>query len=322
MIEISFIIPAYNVETYIGRCLDSIFNQNVDATLYEVIVIDDGSTDGTLNLLNKYATKYSNLNVTSQENKGVSAARNHGIALAKGEYLWFVDSDDYIKENSVQHLIDIVQNTKPSILYFSYIIKNINGTFIPASPQPVSKNILLDGKTALKMGFFPTSVWLALWKRENINHLQLRFNTDIKYAEDSLFSFYALSQSNNIIFVDNEFYIYVKRDGSATTLDQSERVIQQKLNDIEVIKSIKNLAKKYENSDKELSLLISTHSEKILFGLVFSLYRNRKEWKALGVNKDVIKNLKEEGLYPMKGPFDSWKKRLACLLLNIEWVVT
>lgn len=319
MATISIIIPAYNVEKYIERCLNSIFCQNIPDEQYEVIVINDGSTDNTLTILQKQSEIHSNLRIVSQKNQGPSTARNSGIDLAKGDYIWFVDSDDYIVECCLALLLSVITAQKLDILYFTFEEIGLDASRTKRNIQPVSKNKIINGKNALKEGFYPSSSCIALWNRNYLDRIKLRFSTNIMYAEDSLFSFTALCQANNVMFIDESFYVYERREGSSTTKAGEEKIIKQKLSDIVVIKSIENLSEKYKHLDPELSNLIKKHSQKILFGLVYTLYRNRKKWK--NINKTVIAKLKEEKLYPLKGPFHSFKKLLIRIFLNQEFYI-
>ena len=97
--KLSIIIPMYNVEPYIEKCLLSCLNQNIPHADYEIIVVNDGSPDGSLGIARRIASTVDNMLIVSQENGGLSAARNKGLSYAKGEYVWFVDSDDWIEEN-------------------------------------------------------------------------------------------------------------------------------------------------------------------------------------------------------------------------------
>lgn len=106
--KLSIIIPVYNTENYLKQCLDSCLNQKVSENEYEIVCIDDGSTDSSQKILNEYSEAHSNLHIYKQSNQGVSNARNQGIIFSKGDWLWFVDSDDYISENSVSELLKIV----------------------------------------------------------------------------------------------------------------------------------------------------------------------------------------------------------------------
>ena len=103
--KLSIIIPVYNAENYISRCLDSIYHQDISPGDYETILIDDGSTDCTATILAEYASKYPNIHIIAQKNSGASAARNTGIKLAHGEFITFIDADDYIEQNYLYQLI-------------------------------------------------------------------------------------------------------------------------------------------------------------------------------------------------------------------------
>lgn len=105
--KLSIIIPVYNVEKYIAACLDSVvYQKGVNYDEYEVIVVNDGSPDNSLDIAEKYAAKYSNIRIISRDNGGLSAARNTGLEQASGEYIWFVDSDDYISSDSVSLILE------------------------------------------------------------------------------------------------------------------------------------------------------------------------------------------------------------------------
>lgn len=106
MIKISLIIPVYNVEQYLEKCLNSCVEQDIPLDEYEIIVINDGSKDNSLSIALQFEKEYENIKVFSQENQGLSAARNKGLSLAKGEYVWFIDSDDWIQNNCLKKITD------------------------------------------------------------------------------------------------------------------------------------------------------------------------------------------------------------------------
>lgn len=120
---LSIIIPIYNVEQYVEKCIRSCENQNLPKDQYEIICINDGSPDNSLNIVESLASQYSNIVVISQNNRGLSAARNTGIDCAKGEYVWFVDSDDWIEENclfELSHYMTGVEVISINSLYYNY----------------------------------------------------------------------------------------------------------------------------------------------------------------------------------------------------------
>lgn len=119
MLKLSIIIPVYNVEKYIGTCLESIFSQNVSEREYEVIIINDGTPDNSMTVVQDYVSR-SNIKIVNQENKGLSCARNRGIQEAQGEYVWFVDSDDYVSEDSISTLLKLIEKEHADVYTFCH----------------------------------------------------------------------------------------------------------------------------------------------------------------------------------------------------------
>ena len=117
--KLSIIIPVYNVEQYLKTCLDSVLHQNIAISEYEVIVVNDSSPDGSLAIAEEYARKNSNIKIVTRPNGGLSAARNTGLEHALGEYVWFVDSDDWIEENCLSRLLSIATLESLDILCFN-----------------------------------------------------------------------------------------------------------------------------------------------------------------------------------------------------------
>ena len=117
--ELSIIIPCYNVEKYIDECINSVLEQDVNS--YEILLINDGSTDNTLNILESYR-KNSKIKVINQQNGGLSKARNIGLLNAKGEYILFLDSDDFIEKKSLNKILEFIKKNSLDILAFNFFI--------------------------------------------------------------------------------------------------------------------------------------------------------------------------------------------------------
>jgi glycosyltransferase involved in cell wall biosynthesis len=115
---LSIIIPVYNVEPYLAECLDSVFSQD-NIAVCEVIIVNDGSTDGSVSIIERYQKKYPELIVVHQENKGLSGARNTGINCAKGDYLYFLDSDDFLLQDAVSNILNKIKETTAEIIGFN-----------------------------------------------------------------------------------------------------------------------------------------------------------------------------------------------------------
>ena len=212
---LSIIIPVYNVEKYLRKCLLSCVNQNVLKSEYEIIVINDGSPDNSLLIAEEFANKYDNIRVVSQKNKGLSEARNVGMSYAYGKYIWFVDSDDWIEKDCLCRLfvellkeeVDILQlqyrlvydDTSLNREVSSYIIEGIQS----------GKNILLDGG-------FPAPAQFSIYRAQFLKDNGLEFVRGI-YHEDSEFKPRAIYCAKSIKSDDKISYNYYQRlEGNIT----------------------------------------------------------------------------------------------------------
>lgn len=219
-INISFIIPVYNVENYLKRCIDSILMQR-DITK-EIILINDGSKDDSLKICTEYANKYEFIKVIDKKNEGVSIARNVGIDISKGEYICFMDGDDYYCENFAKKFYDECINNDLDIIRGQYKIFDEDNNKILDNYKTISyMNKVLSGSDFLYLSIKNNSnevvPWLGFFKRKYLLQNNLYFPEKIGYEEDQLFFLKALLKEKNKIMQINEyFYIYTKRMGSCT----------------------------------------------------------------------------------------------------------
>ena len=136
MIQLSIVIPIYNVENYLDTCLSSVMTQDIPLTDYEVILINDGSSDGSLVIAERFAAQYSNVRLISQENRGLSGARNRGIEEAQGEYIWFIDSDDYIEIDCISVLLEYMISGGLDAMRFNYLNVNEKHEIVALNKNP------------------------------------------------------------------------------------------------------------------------------------------------------------------------------------------
>ena len=215
--KISIIVPVYNVENYLERCVESILKQTY--TNFELLLINDGSTDQSGELCDQLVSKNGNIKVFHLKNAGVSNARNVGIQNSTGEWITFVDSDDFITNDYLETLISAVDGDDSigfSIARLHHI-KNGQITELPVfsgkeekwSTEQTMRELLTTSKTS----FFPVA---KLFRREIIS--DFTFNTDYHLAEDALFLTEVLLKTKcTSIFIDKPIYYYDHRQGSATT---------------------------------------------------------------------------------------------------------
>lgn len=224
---LSIIIPVYNVEQYLEKCIESVIPMTIS---YEIILVDDGSTDSSLGICKKFEEINKNIKVVHKENGGLSSARNCGLSIATGKYVAFVDSDDWVEKGTYDTLLQKLGNKDVDILKFSYFIEydgnvieehNIlsNGFY---DREQIEKLILpyafggdkLADSTIQKINL---SAWSNLYNLEFLKSNDLEFISEREVgSEDFLFNIEALLNAKDILVVDECLYHYVQRVGSLT----------------------------------------------------------------------------------------------------------
>jgi glycosyltransferase involved in cell wall biosynthesis len=232
MIKISIIIPVYNVEKYIGSCLDSIISQTLEEI--EIICVEDGGTDSSLQILNRYAQQCSKIKVFSYEgNRGQAYARNYGLQKANGKYCWFVDSDDLLnREDALEKMYQYAEKNEADGLLFDADILYENQRLEKMFPRPpFSAKIIQPGiytgaeyfSEVMENAELYCYVWRQLWKTDYLRNNGLLFCEDTSPHEDALFSFEAITLAPRISYIKEKFYIYRIRENSSITSPMSEK---------------------------------------------------------------------------------------------------
>lgn len=202
---LSVIIPVYNVEKYVENCIRSCENQDIPKEDYEIIVVNDGSPDGSLAIVERLAKEYSNITVISQENGGLSAARNTGMRHAGGDYYMFVDSDDYIAENCLGKLVAKLGDENPDALAIC-AADVINGEPVRRMSYPDETQIA--GCDFLKNGFSPCAqfaIWkAAFFKKNDLEFYEGIFHEDAEFTPRAYYLAEKVSCTNDIIYYVNQ----------------------------------------------------------------------------------------------------------------------
>lgn len=217
---VSIIIPAYNVENYIKECLNSVVSQTYSNI--EVLIIDDGSTDDSPRILTAYEQKYKNIKVILEKhNKGQSVARNIGLKKAKGQYILFVDSDDYINRDTVEKLVDLLLRYEVDFVRFNAKSFSSDGEFIKEKEYNFDKYLKEDtiynkkNFVNIYLSFSPSPV-LYMFKSSLINTFDLEFLENIIH-EDEWFSTMLFLYSDECVYYNEPFYNRRYRKGSTMT---------------------------------------------------------------------------------------------------------
>ena len=224
---LSIIVPVYNVEQYVRLCLESILCQGLDDHCFEIIIVNDGTKDHSMEMISDIIDSHSNIKVYEQPNKGLSVARNTGLSEAKGDYVLFVDSDDLLIENSLGKMFNDVCQNEPELLIAGYIKKTDEE--INREETHVSKTyhstLILEGKSTIEyLNPRDCFVWRTLYKKSFLNKHTLRFHPGI-YFEDVLFTTECYLKCKKSIITDHVFYIYRQHPGSILSAIDKKKIM-------------------------------------------------------------------------------------------------
>lgn len=220
---ISIVIPVYNVEKYLEHCLSSIRNQSYENI--EVIIINDGSTDDSDNIIDKFVTQDKRFNKIIQKNRGVGAARNKGIEFCKGQYIAFIDSDDYIHKDFIKELYGNINANDSDIAICDYYGVFDEGNSIKYQKDWIINDSVVNSKEAIISLFFLNNMsivpWNKLYKKRLFEGNNNPFPLGVK-NEDVEGIFRIFYRANKVSYVNQAFYYYLQRENSETkTYDKS-----------------------------------------------------------------------------------------------------
>lgn len=294
--RISIIIPAYNAEKYIERCIISCLNQNYENI--EVLVINDGSKDNTLKICEKLAKQYNSLKVFTKKNSGVSDTRNYGIDKSTGDYIMFVDADDYIEDDMCSKLITHMDDHS-DLVVCGYYLQNRNSQKTQNINADVSYNRIdfLNALLTMQNQNLLYVCWNKLYKRQKI---QTYFPLDMTFGEDSIFNFSYIQNCQHIKIIDYIGYHYIVGNNLSAMNRYHPNMLDM------LIKEYDSISKCLSSLNENILFAQNHLIDNIFFFFLPQLLRTNiidsKEKKSvlakLSRNKDVIKAL---NTYKYKG---------------------
>lgn len=241
--EISVIIPVYNVEKYLSFCLDSVLLQDFDN--YEIVVVNDGSTDSCGEILKEYAENYDKIHLVTQENKGLGGARNTGIDNSQGEYLLFIDSDDSMKPHTLSRLYKDATENQVDIVWFGMDYVCENGTVISTSRANENGYRIVTQEECPLLYVNDSYAWNKLYKRELFIDNNIRFPERAWYEDLKTLPKLVL-HANKILLSDKVLYNYLQRADSIMHVPNADRNIEM----IDAVSDVLNYYKKQNVFDK------------------------------------------------------------------------
>ncbi|WP_433959451.1 glycosyltransferase [Cytobacillus horneckiae] len=321
-IKVSIVVPVYNVESELIRCLESLVNQSIKNI--EIILINDGSNDSSPQICEVYKNKYDNISLINKTNGGLSSARNTGLKKAKGEYILFVDSDDYISVNACEQLLkNGLEDNLDIVVGNAFCIKNNINIKMCHSENSLGR--VMPGSQFLKEQLVNGNMNMAscfnLYRREFLLENSLFFKEGILH-EDEDWTPRVFLIAEKVKYIDLLFYYYIIRHNSITTkVDKSQ-------NGIDLINTCNALEKHYSNiEDKELKILLNDYlvtvylqaihygdlyrrknlySTKFLFGKA-KTKKNKIKVLLFLINNNLYKIINDISKYKVLG--EKWRKK-------------
>ena len=311
---ISIIIPVYNVEKYLRQCLDSVVNQTCNN--FEVICVNDGSTDKSFEILQEYGEKYSDFRIYTQENKGLGTTRNIGVSYSTGDYLYFLDSDDYIELNLIEEVTKIItENPNIDIIKFKGSAfdcvtgERIDYPYITMKDIPknlfnrkISFDDIIDQNVLI-----PVNTWLGVYRKDFIKNNNLKFS-DVVCAEDVSFSYCTMAKSKSMYFLDKFLINYRKSRKDGLHISKMEKRVVCEVTEFSIIKEVANTVPvKYKKYLLQKDLI---HNLFYWFKMSVHTKQGKENYKLLQ------KVLKDISLKDLDITLDHKRFRWNCVLLS------
>jgi glycosyltransferase involved in cell wall biosynthesis len=312
--KVSIVIPYYNGEQWVGKCLDSLLMQDLKTDEYEIIVVDDGSTHSIESLMS-YVNDYPHIHYIHQRNQKHAAARNYGLTIAQGDYVFFCDCDDFVAENVLGRLCDLATSESADILLFNS--RSIEENESPPLPKKNFDDIKVFESGMAYMSqppyHFTGGVWQFLIRRGFMEEKNVRFAPEMVNCEEYLFFLQMLLASGKVLKVDVDVYYYVQHPTSWVHLEgkvyHSEAFVGCMLS---YLKFLTRIRKQLTEEGKGSSgLLEAMQNNEVLNTLC--ILSNKLRFSSIKANKEMIDQLSRLGYYPIHrkiGKYD-WIRRIA-----------
>ena len=290
---LTYIVPVYNTAAYLPRCLQSIIDQPVAADDCEVLVVDDGSTDGSRTVVERYARDYPQVRLLTQANSGVSAARNLALDQASGRYVAFVDSDDYLEDGAAAVLLDRVVDDELDVLVYNISRVKPDGT----DAGDVSRDNYVTSAVTTGVGYLQEHVmspyvWRYLVSRQLIERLGSRFNTSLIACEDGEFISRFMLAASRVAHQGILGYCYVNRSDSAMHNPDSDHVKRRIFSQVDSAALIDGTIRRFESQsgEKAPASVAGLRNVYLFFSMTKAL--------ASGCVDEVLQRIRQAGLYP------------------------
>lgn len=279
---LSLIVPVFNAAAYLPECLDSLLMQDISQEDYEIICVNDGSTDHSLRVLQTYAQSHPNIVIVDKENGGVTTARNAGLAAARGEYIWFVDSDDFLKCNVFGKLqASIRRHNCDRLIIGCYIFDDVL--------SEAEKQLSEECRLPLNGPGCNSICVRSLFRRSFLESHNLFFShPELTHGEDGMFMYEVCRHTPSQVFVDEAIYFYRIHSGSAETSDSVPGLMKKFRSYLRIAQLLREY---YQNGSRDAQTA-DTYMSFLWFALLTSASLPPREARSTRAQ------LRKEGMYP------------------------
>lgn len=298
--QLSIIIPCYNMEHYLPECLDSLFQQNIELSDFEVIIVNDESKDDTLQIAKAYAEKHQNIKVIDKKNAGVGAARNSGFDIASGQYIYFLDPDDYLAEKTLPTLIGLMEKNNLDILTFNS--KSVVQKRYPVSDDTVETTQRLDVKDGISYiasRKHRNEIWWYLIDRQFMLSTGIRF-IEGKWMEDAILTSELFCKAKRMAHVDLDVHRYRILPTSAMrnkTPEHYNKVIYDNANAAHVYDELMKSIPEHHKNAKACINRLKTRQQSFVFFLMIRLMKSDISVKKI---PKMLKGFEKIDAYPLQ----------------------
>lgn len=298
---LSIIIPVYNIENFIGNCIQSVINQNIDKTNYEIIIVNYGSTDKSLEISEKYAVNEPNIVILSQENKGLGNARMSGLQIARGEYLYFLDGDDYLAHNTLGRVLKYALVNKLDIAGFDVERTTTMNNIVTSTPSgEVTTSEIVNGIDFMgNCNHYRVEVWWYLIRRDFFRHSGAKFE-DKRFVNDSYFTPTLFMNARRVGYVNMDIYRYVERRDSITKKNDNVHHIRHIKDSLFAISEMARIISRLRQDKQINNLTIQKIKAKQESYSIFILIRFAKSELNISELSNTLSALKASEAYPVR----------------------
>lgn len=317
MTKLSIIIPIYNAEKYLERCVNSCLNQGLTEDEYEILLCNDGSTDGSLSIAEDFSQKHNCIKVYSQENAGAGMARNLGLRHAMGCYVMFVDADDSLMQDSLKSILELSEKNDLDLCGFLMKVQTENGGDFIGGKSSSPLNIIMTGEEALLSGYQVGSACTSIISSRLLRDHSLRFNPHLRFNEDGDFMLKVFAYSQRVIFTNIIAYHYLCNEVSVSRNKGTKEYRLKSINDgLKIAYDVKG----FQDVSVRLKKYLKKYSNSIIIGILMQLRHDQGQLTSVE-KENIIEQLCQMKLLPFTYSALSWKSSILTLMLNNKYIL-